>query len=213
MRISILSLLGQNITLLYESLDLRVVDINSLKQVVEGTAQPMVMDMPETIVAAFPAEPIVIQLGDQRIRITHAGPNQNIGSVPLWRFALRCHQLVRKPTLLAYGFNYDVLAALDAGDANELLRDLFVADTPSLETTLGGSLTSFTPRLRFDKAEARCDLVIEPVEALRLKVHLNVHYEYPGRVLPSQARMKSAFLEQFEYLSSVLPVLLEGGKL
>jgi len=213
MSISILSVFGQNITLVYASLDLRSVAVSSLKQVIEGSAQPTVMDMPDTIVAVFPPEPVVVQLGDQRIRITLAKPTQGIGSVPLWKFALRCHHLARKSTLLAYGFNYDGLAALDAGDSNALLRDLFVADAPRLERTLGGPLTSFTPRLKFNRAEARCDLVIEPVEALRLKVHLNVHYEYPGIVFPSQTRMKSAFLEQFGYLSALLPALLEGGRL
>lgn len=212
MSVSILSILGQNITLVYRSLDLRSVDVKSLKQVVEGGAQPTVMDMPDTIVAAFPSEPIVIQLGDQRIRITLAKPIQDIGSVPLWKIAARCHHLVQKSALLAYGFNYDVLAALDSGNSYELLRTLFVADTPRLETVLGGSLASFTPRLQFDRAGARCDLLIEPFEAQRLKVHLNVHYEYPDIALPSQTRMKSAYLEQFGYLNSVLPALLQGGK-
>ena len=153
--VNISTVLSQNITLLYDSLDLEAIDSDGLKRLMGSQAKPMVMDTPGVIVAVYPAESLVIQVGDRRTRITLQQHSDDIGSVPLWKIALKCDQLVTKTpvTLNAYGFNYDVGVELSGKDANQAILDLFIPDPGMVEGALGGYLLSFVPRLRFQRTK------------------------------------------------------------
>jgi len=87
MEIQIQTVLSQNITLVYDSLDLQAIDSGELKGLMGVQTKPMLMDTPEMIVAVYPPEPTVIQIGDRRIRITFQQHNEDIGRVALWEIA------------------------------------------------------------------------------------------------------------------------------
>lgn len=214
MEIEIQTILTQNITLVYDSLDPQGIDSGELKGLMGIQTKPMVMDTPEMIVAVYPPEPTVIQIGDRRIRITLPQHSEDIGKVPLWEIAVKCNQLVpeSKSALLAYGFNYDVVVALAGGNAQEVTIDLFVSNREAIEDALEGGLLSFIPRCQFQRGETRYDLVLEPLDAQRMKVHLNAHFEVKGMALPPGDQLQASFYQEFEYLVSMLPKLLEGGK-
>jgi len=212
--VEISTVLAQNITLLYDSLDLQAIDSSELKKFMGSQAKPMVMDMPEMIVVVYPAEPLVIQMGDRRTRITLQQGSHDIGELPLWEIALKCNQLVAKTksTLVAYGFNYDVGVILTSENANEAVLDLFISDSQVIEDALEGHILSFVPRLIFQQDQTRYDLVLEPMAEQRIKVHLNAHFEFEGIVLPHKDQLKASFHEEFEYLASILPRLFKEEK-
>lgn len=214
MEIKIQTVLSQNITLVYDSLDLQAIGSSELKGLMGVQAKPMVMDTPEMIVAVYPPEPTVIQIGDRRIRITVQKHSEDIGGIPLWAIAFKCNQLVPKPesTLVAYGFNYDVGLALADGNAHEVTIDLFVSNPQVIEDALEGHLLSFIPRLRFQRGQTRYDLVLEPIDEERMKVHMNAHFEFGGITLPPQDQIRAFFYEEYGYLVSMLPRLFEGDR-
>jgi len=172
----------------------------------------MILDTPEMIVAVYPSNPIIIQMGDRRIRITLQQQAEDIGSVPLWKAALRCHQLASQSQLIAYGFNYAVRAELTGGDAHRIILDLFVSNPQRIEAALRGHLISFTPRLRFRRGQILYDLVLEPVDEQHIQVHLNAHFESEEIALPSQDQLEASFHQEYEYLISILPELFEGAE-
>lgn len=212
MRISESAVLNQNITLVYDSLDPKAIDSALLKTVVDSAAPPLIMDTPELIVAVYPAESIVVQIGDRRIRVTLTKLSTDLADKPLSQLAVKCSEMARKWKLIAYGFNYDLEVHLEDADSRALMLELCISDFQRLEHILGGQLVSFTPRLQYKRDQVQYDLVIEPIDSQSLTVHFNVHFEHSNLELPSAGRLEGAFREQFGYLTSVLPGLLEGGK-
>lgn len=212
MDIDIQRVLSQNITLVYDLLDLRTIDTSKLKGLMGVEAKPMVMDTPEMIVAVYPPHPLIIQIGDRRIRVTFPRESEDIGAVPLWEIAIKCHQLVPQSQLIAYGFNYDVGAVAADGNAQAITMDLFVSNRQMIEKALEGHLESFIPRLKFKRGETLYDLILEPLDEKRVKAHLNVHFQFEGITLPSQDRLEVSFRQEFGYLVSMLSKLFEGDK-
>jgi len=209
MDIDIQSVLSQNITLVYDALDLRSIDTGKLKGFLDAKA--MVMDTPEMIVAVYPPHPLIIQIGDRRIRVTFPRESEDIGTVPLWEIAIKCHQLVPQSQLVAYGFNYDV-GSVVTGNAQTITMNLFVSNRQMVEKALEGHLESFIPRLKFKRGETLYDLILEPLDEKRVKAHLNVHFQFKGITLPSQDRLEASFRQEFGYLVSMLSRLFEGDK-
>ena len=114
MKITSLTILGQNITIVYKSLDLQAIDIRRIKSLLQ---QAMVADIPDAIVIIDPTGPLIIQLGDQRIRVSLQRKTQELTS--LGEIAFQCHQLINDRKLIAYGFNYDLDVAVEDGDVVE----------------------------------------------------------------------------------------------
>jgi hypothetical protein len=207
--IDVKGVLSQNITLVYESLDLQTIDSGKLKGLMADT-KPMVMDTPEMIVAVYPPMPIIIQMGDRRTRITLQQESEQIGAAPIWETTIECHQLVPQSQLVAYGFNYDVGAVVRGAGVHTIITDLFAPNRDALEEALEGRVVSFIPRFKFKRGEALYDLILEPLDEEQIKAHLNAHFE--GRTLPSREELEASFRQEFEYLVSMLPRLFEGGK-
>lgn len=204
--------LSQNITLVYKSLDLQGADRDVLRGLMAGRSEPMVMDTPTMIVAAYPPTPLVVQVADERVRITLQGESEQIGQIPLWEIAVDASQLIPEgSTLISYGFNYTLGLILDDGDAHALMIDVFLGSAKTVEQALGASLWSFAPRIRFEREQARYELILDPLlDKERIKVLFNVHLEREGITLPATEELEHMYRSEFEYLSSVLPRLLGG---
>jgi hypothetical protein len=201
--------LGQNITLVYDVLKTQQADSQALKEILEGKFQPMLMDTPEMVVAAYPPTPLVIQVADNRIRVSLQQQEAEIGEFPLWQAAIESTEVAAPASrLIAYGFNYDLGLLLTGQDAHELMLDRFLSNKDDIETSLGGSIWSFVPRFRFRRGETRYELVLDPLlDRRRVKVHLNVHFEWEDISLPVET-LESAYCGEFDYLVSLLPRML-----
>ena len=209
MSIAIAAVLSQNITLVYDKLDLQAIGSSKLKGLVGGDIKAIVMDTPEMIVAAYPPTPVTIQMGDKRIRITLQQENEDIGCVPLWIIAANCHQLVLHSQLIAYGFNYDAEVKIANANAQTIIKDLFLSNQQVIENTLEGHLLSFTPRLQFERDGTLYDLMLELLDEEHIKAHLNAHFG--DRPLPAQDQLEASFRQEYEYLVLVLTRLFGGG--
>ena len=207
MGVQVRSILAENITIVYDRLDLHAVDASKLKALTETHA--VIMDTPELIVAVFPASPLIVQLGDRRVRITHQGEHEALGALPLWEIAAKCHQAVpQECKVVAYGYNYDVLASTGDVAASDALKMAFLRDQQAFEEAAGGTLRSFAPRFVYDQ-DAVCDLTLEPHDANRIKVHMNVHFTADS--LPATGQLQESYFARFERLVAVLQRLLKGG--
>jgi len=205
--------LAQNITLVYKALDLQAIETRKLKGFMKGQVKPMVMDTPEMIVVMYPQSPLVIQLGDRRIRITLQKETKNLGEIPLWEIASKCNQLVSESIIVAYGFNYDIGVKLADKDAYAATINLLVPDRRMIEDALEGRLLSFLPRIKFKREQTLYDLVLEPKDKHHIKVHMNSHFESKDTPLPSETQLQGSFYGEYGYLTSMLPrLLLKGDK-
>ncbi len=210
MAIAIEALLSQNITVVFDSLDLASVDSGKLKTLRGPGSQAAVMDVPDMIVAIFPPEPMLVQVGDKRIRMTLQGASE-IGRVPLWEHMVKCVELIAKPhpLVVAYGFNYDAMVGIEGVSATDILQRLFVGQITDIEERLQGQIQMVVPRLKFQKERVSYDLILEPINDGQIKAHLNAHFTTPNQKLPSSPHLRSSFLDQYRYFEETLARLLD----
>lgn len=96
---------------------------------------------------------------------------------------------------------------LAGGNAYKVMTELFVSNPEMIESAIEGHLLSCVPRFIFQRDQTRYDLVLEPIDEQRMKVHMNAHFEFGGITLPSQDQLQASFYEEYEYLGSILPRL------
>ena len=232
MSIHIQNVSGQNLTLVYDTLDLRAIDINNLRDLSNVQAQQVII-MPQRITATYQSEPLVIQMDSKRIRVglfqsgafeeflqmprgaevpeKRKVAHQDIGTVPLWRTAIACHQLVSSATLVAYGFNYSVEAILETNNAVEAFTSLVHVNQERVMRAFDGDLVSFaaTPRLAFQRDQTVYDLVLMPAEEQHIRVTFNVHFEYEGVVLPAEKELEQSYHDEFKTCTTLLSRLFD----
>ena len=202
---------GRNITLVYNVLDLKQIDRNKLRDLISDI-NPAIMDTPEMIVAIFPPNPPIIQLGDNRIRISIPSEIEGLGDFPLWELAHKSHKLVKsdKSLLIAYGYNYDFGIILSDQSANNYLRSKFIVNQGHLESILEGNLVSFSPRIVYKDEKTQYDLIFEPLENLGIKLHSNAHFEIEDIELPDIDDLRYSFEHEFNHILRIVMKLLNS---
>jgi hypothetical protein len=205
--ISVQNILSQNITLLYDSLDLGPahIDRNRLREIAGENA--MVMDTNEMIVAAQPTNAVIFQLGDRRIRISAQRPSKNMGEILLWLFAQDLNQLVARAKLIAYGFNFGVIAEMER-ESKATFAMLFLASRTDLERNLSGTVESVVPRIRFKRDSVRYDLILEPQQDKQFIANLNAHFE--RNALPPQNVLERDYKSEYREFVALLNRVLGG---
>ena len=203
------SVVGQNITIVFDALDLSIINRESLRGFIETPNRPTIMDSPEVLVAVFPLDAgvVILQFGDRRLRITAPNAVDEIGTYPLWTYASSSSTLIPegKFTPIAYGFNYDVKAVLEDRDPRACLNSVFFRDINLVVSAVGdGQAMSIVPRLRYERDGLRHDLLLEPAENQLVKVHLNIHRQLDGEALPAESSLEYDYRRRFEYLDGVL---------
>jgi hypothetical protein len=200
---------GRNITIVYNALDLQMIDRNKLREVIPNMV-PTIMDMPEMIVAVYPPSPWLIQIGDRRIRINISAEIEALGDFALWEYAIKCKDLVPsdKASLIAYGYNFDFGVRFQGSTPQEVLISKFAPNRAALEDTLQGSLVSFQPRILFKIGDIQYDIIFEPMNDVLMKMHGNAHFQYDGILLPPLDGLKSSYIAQYEFLRNVIEKLL-----
>lgn len=207
MEIEFETIISQNITLVYDSLSLQHIDTSILKNLRGNPDTVMVMDTPEMIVAVYTTENVIAQVGDRRIRITLQSPNKKISTVPLWEMAAICHDIVEENQLIAYGFNYDIKYRTFDSDARQKIVELFLRNPESIARRLNCDLVStFTPRLGFERNGIIYDLIIQPLDSDHIKVHLNAHFH--DEAISNLDTLEVEFHQEYHRLISMLPQLL-----
>lgn len=212
MAIRLQAVIRQNITLVYDALDLHTIDRNKLKNFSNRQHTPTVMDAPDLLVAVLPPDPLVMEIGDRRIRITLPRPSEKILPDVLGECATEANRLVTgsKSKLRAFGLNIDLDVVLSDRNARELLLKLFISDRHLMEDRLGGTFISFVPRMRVQRGDTLWDLVLdpEPQNEQHVKVHLNAHVECHEQDLPPQSELAMFVQKEFDSLVDILPRLL-----
>jgi hypothetical protein len=210
-RVEVQIIFKQNITIVFDSLDLHDINSGRLKTLMGRDTRATVMDTPEMIVAVYPPAPTIIQIGNRRIRINLPNDTKELGHVPIWNLAIESAALVSdESTPIAYGFNFDIGAGVDGVDANDLMIQQFVRSPEELNQKLDGVLYSMIPRFRFRREEKNYDVVLEAVDAEHIKAHLNAHFELFGNSLPTSNVLRQAYGEEYEHLTEMLPRLFEA---
>lgn len=207
------TILSQNVTFVYDSLEPRYIDSGRLKKLLGPNATPTIMDTPEMIVVVYPPKPTIVQIGDRRIRITVPEASDEIGEPPIWEYAYKLSKLVPKSevNMIAYGFNYDLeFEASQIGSQTAILNK-FLRNPKDVADTLGGELDSFVPRFKFKKNTVQYDILVETISELRIKVHLNVHFDLLNNPLPTRKTLRTEFFSEYEHLIATSQELLQFG--
>jgi len=209
LEVKIESILRQNITMVFDSLDLQTIDINKLKSLFDD--QSSIMNTPEIIVAISPEESKIIQIGERRVRVNIQKGMKTIGEIPIWETSSKALDLVpKKFSLIAYGFNYDVICDLSL-NANDSLKEIFLRNEEKLDSAIDGQILSFSPRLIYTRQNKRYELLLEAVEEVKLKGHLNAHFQREDINLPTSEELKDSYLTEFDYFQDILTRLFQGA--
>lgn len=204
MKIEAVTVFSQNITIVYEAIDLQSIDTRQLKTLVPNV-KPALVDMPGMLVAAYLPMPLVIQFGDRRVRVIWQQESQSVGNAPLWDLASKCHSLVSQHPVSAYGFNYDLRAKVDNTNNSLGILSALHVDLNALNALVEGEVL-FVPRLQFHHGDGRYDLIFEIADEQHVIVHLNAHFD--RQIIPDLEALKASFIEQFQYFENVWPRLL-----
>lgn len=202
---------GRNVTLVYDALDPNTVDRNQIRKLIPG-ASPTIMDMPEMIVAVYPPNPLVIQIGDRRIRVNLAAETTDLGDFPVWEYAYQCKDLLAnsKSSLIAYGYNFDFAIFVPEKKVENILIENFVSDRATLEAKLQGQLLSFIPRLVFKNGNVQYDIIFELFDDHHVKVHGNAHFQEPEIQLPDLNDLRESYIKHYDRLHDTLLDLLNA---
>ena len=202
--------LSQNITIVYDHLDLRKVDTTQLKTLVEMDPGPTVWDTPDFIMVVYPTPATAVRLAEKRVSVTLSQRGSQIGQEPMWDIVEKSHELVTSlgSKLQAYGFNIDIGFVMAEGDPHSVTRQCFLRDIGAIEAVVGGELLSFVPKLVFKKNAAVHTLKLEPIDSERIQASLNVHVERDGTQLPDRAELELAYRREYERLIQDVPALL-----
>lgn len=205
------TILSQNITIVYDTLDLSVLDTTVLRNLFGKEVRPTIMDTPEMIVGVYAPKPLFVQIGERRIRITNKQTTEQLGEIPLWEIAAKSQAMLPedKFTTIAFGYNYDIGVSFEDVDVHKMLKEMFIANITQLQEDLDGEVISFSPRMRFTRGDKRYDFALEPLEEQRLKTHLNAHFQLDDLPLPAEEEMKKSFEEEYQYYSEMLTGILE----
>ncbi len=205
MKINSSAIISQNITIVYQAIDLASIDTRQLRSLVKDI-KPAIIDMPDMLVAAYPPLPLIIQFGDSRIRVTWQQETTELAAL-IWETALSCHRLVTQHPVIAYGFNYGVGVTVDDASGSIGVLSVFDFDRTALESALDGQL-EFLPRLQFQREGIHYDFIIERLDSQRMKILLNAHFA--GSELPPVNALEASFRSQYDYGLSLLHRILEG---
>jgi hypothetical protein len=202
--------LSQNITTVYDQLDLRKVDTTQLKSLIDVDPGPTVWDTPDFIMVVYPTLAATVRLAEKRVSVTLSQQGSRVGQEPMWDIVEKSHELVTGlgSELRAYGFNIDIGFVMAEGDPHSVTRECFLRDVGAIEAVVGGKLVSFAPKFVFTRDAALHSLRLEPVDSERLQVSLNVHVECAGVQLPDKARLDQAYRDEYKRLVRDVPALL-----
>lgn len=201
-----LGIIQTNITIVYERLDLEVLDRNALRRdLVEGVA-PVVTEIPNEMIAlVYPQLQIACLLGDRRIRVND-GSQLSIGERPIAVIAVAADKLVNFK-VIAYGFNYNAVVSLKGVETSDVfLKDRFVKDPDGIEERIKGMIQAVSLRLLYSRDHTAYQLTVEPEANDRIKVRLNAHFEKPD-ALPDAETLRAAFKREFEGFMTTLKAL------
>ena len=203
--------LGQNVTLVYDRLELGGVDITKLKGFVGADPGPTVWDTPEVKLVVYPPSAAMLRIAERHVSVTLSQQGSDVAQEPMMDVTVKAHEHVTDlgSKLVAYGFNYDIGFTVSEGDMASLTRRCFLRDDAGVERALRGELLAFAPKLVFGRDAAVHTLTLDPVGSERLKVALNVHFEGGEIQLPDSPSLTQAFRTEYDRMVQDVHALLE----
>jgi len=194
-----------NITLVYESLSTSTIDLNRLRKELVGGLSPVITEIPDNAIALmYPQLQIGCMIGNNRVQVND-GSQEPVGSRPISAVVHAAHNIIGSK-LIAFGFNYEVLAVFDQDDLPASFKARFLCNPEDLEARLGGTIHNVGLRLNYRRESVACQLVLEPVEISKLRAHLNVHFESVNQ-LPEANQLNASFQQEFDNFMQVLKAL------
>lgn len=203
MRFTFERVLGSNITIVYEGLDIAKVSRDAIRQSISPSN---LFDTEDLLVVIAPPG-VLVQVAEQRVVVSDQ-TGSSPGKVPLWSFAAKMHHAIPGAQVSAYGFNYDVGVMLEEGsDALSYLTNLFVPNAGDREKRLEVESLAFVPHLLYKKGAAEYDFRFDPakVRGQRLAVHLNANLT--RNALPSEEVLNENYVSEFDEISRILRLL------
>lgn len=128
------------------------------------------------------------------------------------KIATAAWQLVNllSPTILSYGFNYDLEVSLSEQDKAGFVITRAALNELRIRERLGSELVGSGIRLFYKKGSKVYNLLVEPklqqFEARTLYAHINVHEE--SSLLPPEDALIRAFAEEYQAFTAVVERLL-----
>lgn len=199
-----------NITVVYDGLDLDSISRDRLRSMLPDVQPPIMADLPVVGGAlVLNYEPLQTQclIDQRRIRIGNAG-RAEIERRPLStiaQLAVTTREIVEGASIVAHGFNYEVLAYLeDENDIGRFLRVRFLNDPADLDNRFGGKIDSLDLRLHcvFDEKEYNFRFRPSGSDPSQLQISCNAHF--PRETLPAAGDLQRQILAEYGNLRAIV---------
>lgn len=198
-----------NITVVYDNLDLDSISRDRLRSMLPDVQPPIMADLPVVggaIVLNY--EPLQTQclIDQRRIRISNVG-RAEIERRPLStiaQLAETTREIVEGASIVAYGFNYEILAYLeDEDDIERFLRVRFLNDPEDLDNRFGSQIDSIDLRLHCVLHEKECNFRFRPSgsDTSQLQISCNVHFRRD--TLPVAGDLQKQIVSEYDDIRTI----------
>ena len=198
-----------NITVVYDNLDLDSISRDRLRGMLLDVQPPIMADLPVVGGAiALTYEPLQTQclIDQRRIRISNVG-RAEIERRPLSTIAQLAETtrgIVERASVVAYGFNYEVLVYLEnEDDVGRFLRVRFLNDPEDLDNRFGGQIDSLDLRLHcvFDEKEYNFRFRPSGSDTSQLHISCNVHFRRD--MLPTAGDLQKHIVSEYDDIRAI----------
>ena len=204
-----LELVKAAVVVLYDAIDHGHILRDLLREMIpEG--EPQFIDTPGgPLIVVFEAVPDTnCVINARRVYVNQGGPIEP-GDGTLAQMATTATEAIRDAQMLAYGLNLGIrISVVEMEDVGQFLRDEFLRGLQDLEATLGGSVSSLSPKFKYVIGNSEYSLRLDPDESdpRALGAQLNVHHDVGS--LPSRDELSREIWEESERMTQLLNGLL-----
>jgi len=200
---------GRNITLVYTSIDLSLIDPRIFKDIFRNS-EPAIIQIPDTaIIFTSQSDPSNVHIDKKRVLINFPLEIEKLGDFPISEFAVYFNDRIKSDSqkLIAYGFNFDFGFNLNT-DASKRSVELFSPNTEIYKNAFEGRLVEFFPTFTLENIDIRYTYSFAKHSDQQIKVHVNVHHK--NTELPEEKELTSVYIKEFENaLSSTIRLLTQ----
>lgn len=201
-----------NIVITYDAIDRGLVSRDRLLDMIEGE-KPRLLDMSAgPLIVHYEQIPgINCIINHRRITLSQGGRIEP-GQGNLSRMAVTASEAVRGARMVAYGFNFRIMGAVEGvSDVGLFLRDSFLREPEQLATAAGGPVSSLSLAFKYSVGDIQYRLGLDSDESdeTLFRAQLNVHHATD--TLPAEDQLSRELRQAFQYSGDLLERVLSTG--
>ena len=174
---SIEAVFGRNITIVYNSINIKSLNLEEIKKFFSDE-NPAIIQIPDNVVIiAFPNKPVFIQIEHERLLVNFNFEENSLGDFPICEYTIKINKEIidSGSKMDSFGFNYDFGIDLHE-DANKKLIIQFANFENNYLKKNKEKLIAFYPTINMKFNEIEYSYIFNQQDSTKIKVHVNAFF-------------------------------------